>query len=73
MRNGLTTLDLLVFLFYLLGGLGYGYYIYRRKQKTELNSKGYFLAKGSLTWWAIGASMKSTPCPSFWSSATTPR
>jgi SSS family solute:Na+ symporter len=57
MRNGLTTFDLLVFLFYLLGVSGYGYYIYKRKQSKELDSKDYFLAEGSLTWWAIGASM----------------
>jgi SSS family solute:Na+ symporter len=57
MRNGLTTLDLLVFLFYLFGVSGYGYYIYKRKQTAQLDSKDYFLAEGSLTWWAIGASM----------------
>ncbi|RYU75608.1 sodium:solute symporter family transporter [Hymenobacter persicinus] len=57
MQNGLTVLDLLVFLFYLLGVSGYGYYIYKRKQNAQLDSKDYFLAEGSLTWWAIGASM----------------
>ena len=57
MRNGLSTLDYLVFLFYILGVSGYGYYIYKRKQTSQLNSQDYFLAEGSLTWWAIGASM----------------
>ncbi|OGX82143.1 sodium transporter [Hymenobacter lapidarius] len=57
MSNRLTTLDLLVFLFYLVGVSGYGYYIYKRKQSSEMSTKDYFLAEGSLTWWAIGASM----------------
>ena len=57
MSNRLTTLDLLVFLFYLVGVSGYGYYIYKRKQSAEMSTKDYFLAEGSLTWWAIGASM----------------
>ena len=57
MRNNLTTLDLLVFLFYLVGVSAYGYYVYKSKQKAEQSTKDYFLAEGSLTWWAIGASM----------------
>jgi SSS family solute:Na+ symporter len=57
MRNHLTPLDLTVFLIYLVGVSAYGYYIYRSKQKAEQTTKDYFLAEGSLTWWAIGASM----------------
>src|SRR5688572_976546 len=57
MSNNLTTLDILVFLFYLVGVSGYGYYVYKSKQKAEQSTKDYFLAEGSLTWWAIGASM----------------
>ena len=57
MRNNLTTLDLLVFFFYLIGVSGYGFYIYQSKKKAEQTTKDYFLAEGSLTWWAIGASM----------------
>ncbi|MBO0359951.1 sodium/solute symporter [Hymenobacter sp. BT186] len=57
MRNNLTTLDIFVFLFYLVGVSGYGYYVYKSKQKAEQSTKDYFLAEGSLTWWAIGASM----------------
>ncbi|MCI1186707.1 sodium/solute symporter [Hymenobacter sp. DH14] len=57
MRNNLTTLDLLVFFFYLLGVSAYGFYIYQSKKKAEQSTKDYFLAEGSLTWWAIGASM----------------
>jgi SSS family solute:Na+ symporter len=37
---------------------GYGYWIYRRKKKATVSaSHDYFLAEGSLTWWAIGASL----------------
>jgi SSS family solute:Na+ symporter len=57
MRNNLTALDIFVFLFYLVGVSGYGYYVYKSKQKAEQSTKDYFLAEGSLTWWAIGASM----------------
>jgi SSS family solute:Na+ symporter len=57
MRNNLTTLDLLVFFVYLIGVSAYGFYIYKSKQKAEQSTKDYFLAEGSLTWWAIGASM----------------
>ncbi|AHJ98275.1 sodium:solute symporter family transporter [Hymenobacter swuensis] len=57
MRNNLTTLDLIVFFVYLIGVSAYGFYIYKSKQKAEQSTKDYFLAEGSLTWWAIGASM----------------
>lgn len=35
----------------------YGYWIYKRKKSAESNSADFFLAEGSLTWWAIGASL----------------
>ncbi|MET4105031.1 sodium/solute symporter [Hymenobacter sp. UYP22] len=57
MRNAFNTLDLAVFLFYLVVVSAYGFYVYRSKQKAQVDSKDYFLAEGSLTWWAIGASM----------------
>jgi SSS family solute:Na+ symporter len=53
----LSTTDFLVFFVYFLIIVGYGYWIYKRKQKESLNSQDYFLAEGSLTWWAIGASL----------------
>ncbi|MEO6668510.1 MAG: sodium/solute symporter [Ferruginibacter sp.] len=56
--NALTTTDYLVFLFYFLVVSGYGFWIYRRKNKKTISaSHDYFLAEGSLTWWAIGASL----------------
>jgi len=53
----LATLDYAVFLFYFLVVAGYGLWIYQRKKKPSTDSKDYFLAEGSLTWWAIGASL----------------
>ncbi len=55
--NSLHLNDIIVFLIYFVIVAGYGYWIYQRKKSKELNSKDYFLAEGSLTWWAIGASL----------------
>ena len=56
--NELKTNDYLVFLFYFIVVAGYGYWVYRRKnKKSSTASHDYFLAEGSLTWWAIGASL----------------
>ncbi len=53
-----STLDLVVFLFYFILVAGYGISVYRRKQAGSGSaSHDYFLAEGSLTWWAIGASL----------------
>jgi SSS family solute:Na+ symporter len=54
---GLKTLDYIVFLIYFLIVAGYGYWIYQRKKSKETSSTDFFLAEGSLTWWAIGASL----------------
>lgn len=59
MNNILATKDYLVFFIYFIIVSGYGIWVYRQK-KSKLNgtdSKDYFLAEGSLTWWAIGASL----------------
>ncbi len=53
----LQTLDYIVFLFYFVLVSAYGYWIYQRKRQKESNSTEFFLAEGSLTWWAIGASL----------------
>jgi SSS family solute:Na+ symporter len=54
---GLQTIDYIVFLTYFFIVSGYGYYIYRQRKDEKMDSKDYFLAEGSLTWWAIGASL----------------
>lgn len=55
--TGLQTLDYLVFLFYFVVVAGYGYWVYQRKKQKLESSNDFFLAEGSLTWWAIGASL----------------
>ena len=52
----MKTLDYIVFLVYFVIVSGYGYWIYRKNKTVQADSKDYFLAEGSLTWWAIGAS-----------------
>jgi SSS family solute:Na+ symporter len=49
--------DYYVFIIYFIIVAGYGYWIYQRKKKATADSKDFFLAEGSLTWWAIGASL----------------
>ncbi len=56
--NTLQIYDYLVFLIYFFIVAGYGYYVYKRKQSKSVSaSHDYFLAEGSLTWWAIGTSL----------------
>lgn len=53
----LQTTDYVVFFVYFIIVAGYGYWIYNRKKSEEASTKDFFLAEGSLTWWAIGASL----------------
>ena len=55
--NQLHVQDYIVFLVYFLAVTSYGYYIYQKKKSKTPDSKDFFLAEGSLTWWAIGASL----------------
>lgn len=55
--KGLATIDIIVFLVYFIIVAGYGYWIYLKKKKATTDTKDFFLAEGSLTWWAIGASL----------------
>jgi solute:Na+ symporter, SSS family len=55
--KGLATIDIVVFLAYFILISGYGIWIYNRKKKLSADTKDFFLAEGSLTWWAIGASL----------------
>src|ERR1700754_3558927 len=49
--------DYTVFLIYFVVVAFYGYYVYQKKKSKTADSKDFFLAEGSLTWWAIGASL----------------
>jgi solute:Na+ symporter, SSS family len=53
----LQRADYIVFLIYFIVVFAYGYYVYHRKKSLITSSKDFFLAEGSLTWWAIGASL----------------
>lgn len=54
----LDTTDYLIFLIYFIVVAGYGIWIYQKKRRKDVAaSHDYFLAEGSLTWWAIGASL----------------
>lgn len=53
----LQNLDKIIFVIYFFIVAGYGYYIYRKKKKAVTDTHDFFLAEGSLTWWAIGASL----------------
>lgn len=53
----LANLDYLVFFIYFIIIVGYGLWVYNKKKKAQASSNDYFLAEGSLTWWAIGASL----------------
>jgi solute:Na+ symporter, SSS family len=57
MKLGLESLDYIIFFIYFVIVSSYGYWIYKNKGKKTADSKDFFLAEGSLTWWAIGASI----------------
>lgn len=53
----LDIADYIVFFLYFIVVTVYGIYIYHKKKSANTSSKDFFLAEGSLTWWAIGASL----------------
>lgn len=55
--NTLHYYDYIVFFIYFVIVSSYGFWIYYKKKSAKSDSKDYFLAEGSLTWWAIGASL----------------
>ena len=58
MNNSLVISDFIVFGIYFILLVSYGLWIYRRKKKKSVTAThDFFLAEGSLTWWAIGASL----------------
>lgn len=58
MNNTLVLSDYIVFAIYFILLAVYGYSIYNKKKKqTASSTQDFFLAEGSLTWWAIGASL----------------
>ena len=57
MNSHLAFTDYLVFVIYFVIVSGYGYAIYLKRKRNEHDAKAFFLAEGTLTWWAIGASL----------------
>ncbi len=57
MKSNLAFIDYVVFIIYFLIVATYGYWVYWKKKKDTTDTKDFFLAAGSLTWWAIGASL----------------
>lgn len=52
-----STLDIILFLGYCSLIIGVGLFVSREKKGHQKDSKDYFLASKSLTWWAVGASL----------------
>ena len=57
MNQHMVFADYLVFILYFIIVSAYGYSIYRKRKQGEHDAKAFFLAEGTLTWWAIGASL----------------
>jgi SSS family solute:Na+ symporter len=55
--NTLALSDKIIFVFYFIIVASYGYWVYKKKKNDVSASQDFFLAEGSLTWWAIGASL----------------
>ncbi|MCK8492147.1 MULTISPECIES: sodium/sugar symporter [Spirosoma] len=53
----LQALDYTVFFVYFIIVSAYGYWIYKKKHAENISTTDFFLAEGSLTWWAIGSSL----------------
>ena len=56
-NNGFKTIDYVVFIVYLAILIFLGFFLSRNKNGKEKDSKDYFLAGNTLTWWAVGASL----------------
>ncbi|MEW6997772.1 sodium/sugar symporter [Colwelliaceae bacterium BS250] len=53
----LSTLDISVFVFYVIALIAIAYMVSREKVGHDKNANDYFLAGNSLPWWAVGASL----------------
>lgn len=57
MNAGFTTIDYVIFVSYVILIVALGLWLSRSPKGHEKDSKDYFLAGGTLSWWAIGASL----------------
>ena len=51
------TIDIIVFVVYVIVVVGVGLWVSREKKGVKKDSKDYFLASKALPWWAVGASL----------------
>ncbi len=57
MNQNFVLTDYVVFIVYFIIVASYGYSVYHKRKRNEHDAKAFFLAEGTLTWWAIGASL----------------
>ncbi|PZX20165.1 SSS family solute:Na+ symporter [Breznakibacter xylanolyticus] len=57
MNAGFTVLDWTIFIGYAILIVGLGLWLSRGKEGKQEDAKDYFLAGGTLSWWAVGASL----------------
>jgi solute:Na+ symporter, SSS family len=57
MNAGFTVLDYAIFIGYAIMIVSLGLYLSRGKAGKDEDAKDYFLAGGTLSWWAVGASL----------------
>lgn len=57
MNAGFTTIDYVILVSYIILIVALGLWLSRSPKGHEKDSKDYFLAGGTLSWWAIGASL----------------
>lgn len=53
----MTQIDWIILSLYFVGVSLYGYWLHKLEKRKVTSSANFFLAEGSLTWWAIGASI----------------
>ncbi|WP_232604829.1 hypothetical protein [Photobacterium carnosum] len=54
---GLSSIDIAVFVVYVLIIIGVGLFVSRNKKGQTKTTEDYFLAGKSLPWWAVGSSL----------------
>ncbi len=57
MNRNFAFADYAIFIIYFIIVAAYGYSVYHKRKRNEHDAKAFFLAEGTLTWWAIGASL----------------
>ena len=56
-QSGFETIDVIIAIAYVVLLVSLSLFISRDREGREKNTKDYFLAGNTLTWWAVGASL----------------